>query len=201
MAIFFLGNNKTYPLYKGFVEKTINDEPDMIVSCQFSKLIPKYLIEKYPVVNIHYGLLPRYAGMYPVFWQVREGDKAGVTLHYIDECFDSGDIIDQTIINIGNQTADEVYDVLAVEGVRLLEKHYSGILDGSAPRQKQDIVLRCYRNKSSVDFEKEGFLGLPCPGCELLKDNVIRSICFYNIQYPVIRVGGRDYMLIPKELI
>ena len=75
----------------------LDRKPDLIVTCAYGKIIPKVLIDypKYGCVNIHASLLPKYRGAAPIQWALMNGEKeTGVTLMYMDEFMDTGDIID-----------------------------------------------------------------------------------------------------------
>lgn len=64
------------------------------VSC-FSRRIPARLLAlpRHGFLNVHPSLLPHYRGPFPLFWQLREGIRqSGVTVHFMDEALDSGDI-------------------------------------------------------------------------------------------------------------
>jgi methionyl-tRNA formyltransferase len=94
-------------------EKDINSEavtkvitkssPDLIVTCHFQKLLKRNIISvpKSGCINLHPSLLPYYRGMSPQHWPIINGDKeTGVTVHFIDEGIDTGDIILQRKIAI-----------------------------------------------------------------------------------------------------
>ncbi len=70
-------------------------QPDVAcVSC-FSKIIPASLLALPPFgfLNLHPSLLPAYRGPHPLFWLFRQGEQeTGVTLHFMDEGLDTGDI-------------------------------------------------------------------------------------------------------------
>lgn len=77
---------------------------DFIVLAGFLWKMPSILIEAYPkrIINIHPALLPKYGGkgMYGQYVHeavLNAGEKvSGITIHYVDECYDNGDIIFQT---------------------------------------------------------------------------------------------------------
>jgi methionyl-tRNA formyltransferase len=74
-------------------------QPDlMAVACFPHKFPPELLaIPRYGGVNLHPSLLPAYRGPAPLFWQARQGEpQTGVTLHYLDNGLDTGDIVAQT---------------------------------------------------------------------------------------------------------
>ena len=81
-----------------FVDKIKLLRPDLQVICHFQKIIHKDLIDapKFGTINLHPSLLPNYRGMAPQHWPILNGDKeTGVTVHFVDEGVDTGDIIIQ----------------------------------------------------------------------------------------------------------
>lgn len=71
-------------------------KPDLCVICHFERLIKKPLlsIPKYGFINVHPSLLPNYRGMAPQHWPIINGEReTGITVHYVDEGTDTGDII------------------------------------------------------------------------------------------------------------
>lgn len=100
----------------------------------FLAMIPAWMIARYPrrIVNIHPSLLPRHGGKGMWGHHVHEavhaaGDKeSGITIHYVDEHYDSGDIIFQDRVAIGS--ADSAADIKAK--VRALEPlHYPAVVE------------------------------------------------------------------------
>lgn len=78
------------------VNKIKSLNPDLIVVVAYGKIIPKNIIDipKYGIINLHGSLLPKYRGAAPVQYAVLNGDtKTGVTIMYIEEGLDSGDMI------------------------------------------------------------------------------------------------------------
>jgi len=81
----------------------IKHEIDLIVLAGFLWLIPENLLQKYPnrIINIHPALLPQYGGKGMYGAKVHEAIVAkrekfsGITIHYINERYDEGDIIFQ----------------------------------------------------------------------------------------------------------
>ena len=66
-------------------------------------------------VLLHFGLLPRYGGCYPVAWSILNGEaEAGVTMHVMVEAFDQGDILAQQSVPIhSSMTARDLFDALS----------------------------------------------------------------------------------------
>lgn len=70
--------------------------PDLIVVVAYGMIIPKNIIEipKYGIINVHSSLLPKYRGAAPIHAAILNGDdKTGVSIMYIDEKLDEGDVI------------------------------------------------------------------------------------------------------------
>lgn len=88
---------------------------DLIVLAGFLWKIPKALIAAYPsrIINIHPALLPNYGGkgMYGNFVHeavINAGDsESGITIHYVDEHYDNGDVIFQTKCKIDKEDSVE----------------------------------------------------------------------------------------------
>lgn len=180
--IIFLGNGPSLDLYKDFVHEKRNDSIDLVVSCQYPFLVPKSLLDTHICVNIHYGILPGFAGCNPIYWQLMKGDEAGVTLHYMNEEFDTGEVIDTYKVDCSQMNAKELYDALAVKGLDLLKRYYNQIILGTAPRHKQDPDKIEYYYKHEADF-----------GAVCKTDREVRARFFPGKQYPKIERDGKTY--------
>ena len=94
------------------VEKVIEISPDILITAHFEKLIKKELlsIPKLGCLNLHPSILPKYRGMSPQHWPIINGDdKTGITIHFIDEGIDTGNIVLQREILLNDQIY--VYDL------------------------------------------------------------------------------------------
>lgn len=179
--IIFLGNGSTTDLYNDFIKTTSKDR-DIVVSCQYVHRVPKSLIESHTCVNIHYGILPGFAGCNPIYWQLIKGDRAGVTLHYMNEEFDTGDVIDITEVDCSKMNAKQLYEELSLKGFEMFKKWYPQILDGTAPRKKQDPEKIEYYYKHEADFTSV-----------CTNEREIRARFFPGKQYPKIEKDGVTY--------
>lgn len=96
---------------------------DLFVVVAF-KMLPEVLwkIPKLGTINLHASLLPAYRGATPINWAIINGEKkTGVTTFFIDENIDTGKIIRQDKIPIGNdETFDELHSRLMVLGTSCL---------------------------------------------------------------------------------
>ena len=191
--ITFLGNNNQH-LYEDLIVK-YRKERDIVVSCQYPYLVPESIIKNNLCVNIHYGILPFYRGMNPIYWQIMNGQTAGTTLHYMDSQFDTGDIISKKCFPIGNMVAHEVFDQCEKYGVQLLEEFIDSILDGTAPRIKQSSLGDGhYFKRDDIDWNRDTRIGLDDI---VLDDSKLRASCFRGKQYPRMKINGRYYELRP----
>ena len=90
----------------------------------YGQILPKSLLEipKYGAINVHASLLPKYRGAAPIAWAILKGEKVtGVTTMMMDEGMDTGDILLQSEIPIGEEeTCETLHDRLASLGAQLL---------------------------------------------------------------------------------
>ena len=91
--------------------------------------------------NLHGSFLPAYRGRCPVNWVIINGEKTtGVTLHYMIDKPDAGDIVGQKAVKIDvSDTAKTLYDKLCGAARDLLDELLPLIKKGQIPRQRQDL--------------------------------------------------------------
>jgi methionyl-tRNA formyltransferase len=85
--------------------------PDLLISIQANVIFKKPLIELPPkgCLNLHTALLPKYRGLMPTFWVMKNDEQeTGVSVFFIDEGIDSGPILVQKRVAIGDMTLDEL---------------------------------------------------------------------------------------------
>lgn len=116
--------------------------PDVIVVVAYGLLLPPEVLRlpKRGCINLHASLLPRYRGAAPIERAIMAGERVtGVTTMYMAEGWDSGDIILQEEVPVGEDvTAGELRKELAVKGARLLANTLALIESGDAPRTRQN---------------------------------------------------------------
>jgi len=84
-------------------QKILEVNPDIIITCAYGQIIPKILLESptHKCVNVHASLLPKYRGGSPISKSIINGDKeTGITIMYMAEGMDDGDIITQKSLEI-----------------------------------------------------------------------------------------------------
>lgn len=121
--------------------KTIKKlNPEIIVIVSYHKIIGNKILKKYSVINAHGSLLPKYRGRAPINWAIINGEtKTGVTVHYVAETLDSGDILVQEEVPIDiNETAGEVFEKTIPLYPKLVLKALDMIENGKFKTKQQD---------------------------------------------------------------
>lgn len=89
-------------------------EADYFFLISWKHLMPKQLfsIPRYGTINLHYSLLPKFRGTYPVNWAIIKGElTTGISYHWVDDTIDGGNIILQRKVEIENiDTAKSLYE-------------------------------------------------------------------------------------------
>ncbi len=173
-------------------QEVIDLKPDIIITCAYGQIIPKELLDypKYKCINVHASLLPKLRGGAPIHKAIIEGyEKTGITIMYMDEAMDSGDIIStcETIIE-DSDNLESLHDKLSIMGKDLLLETLPSILNNTNNRIKQNIneVTYAYnikREEEHIDFCKPSrnifnlIRGLdPIPGAYTLLDDEVMKI-------------------------
>jgi methionyl-tRNA formyltransferase len=137
--------------YDSMIDYLLKNNVDIIFSSAYPFLLKKNLIDfmndRLGIVNIHAGLLPKYRGVSPVIWAIiNEEPFLGMTIHYIDEGCDSGDIILQgKIINNSTESINYVTDKLKNEALLLFRKLLTFFKENrEIPRKSQDNKLASF---------------------------------------------------------
>lgn len=143
----------------------LNTNADIIITCAYGQIIPKVILD-YPrlgCVNVHASLLPKYRGGAPIHWCLINGEeKTGISIMYMDETMDSGDIISQEEYMIKDtDNVGVLHDILSDIGANLLIKTLPSIIYGTNDRIKQneEDVTYAYnvkREDELVDFNDTG---------------------------------------------
>jgi UDP-4-amino-4-deoxy-L-arabinose formyltransferase/UDP-glucuronic acid dehydrogenase (UDP-4-keto-hexauronic acid decarboxylating) len=130
--------------------------PDLFLVNSYAMLLrPDVLaVPRQGAVNLHGGLLPEQRGANPVEWAIVRGQRqGGASLHWMDDDFDTGDIIARHEVPIG--FADTWLDVrrrVTAAAERLLAEILPQVLAGTAPRVRQDGVrANRFRRRNAAD--------------------------------------------------
>lgn len=133
-----------------FFIKEIRDlKADIAVVCSFNYKVPKILLEsvKDGFINVHPSLLPKYRGANPYSSVIIDGEtETGVTLHFMDENFDTGDIIVQKKIAIGEkETMGTIFNKTNLLAFNMLLETLCAYEHSELPRIKQsdEEAVKC----------------------------------------------------------
>ncbi|MCI9566628.1 MAG: methionyl-tRNA formyltransferase [Lawsonibacter sp.] len=117
-------------------------DPELIVVAAYGRILPDSILAlpSKGCINVHSSLLPKYRGAAPINWAILNGDDVtGVTIMHMAAELDAGDIIAQEATFISPiETAEELYNRLAVLGGEVLVKAVAEIEAGTAARIPQD---------------------------------------------------------------
>ena len=136
--------------YAAVVSEDIRPDIAVVVGCRI--LIPSAVYQVPPLgtLAVHDSLLPAYRGFAPLNWSILNGeDHTGVTLFYLNELMDGGDIVAQQRVSIApDDTAPLVYEKVCQATVDLILGVLPRLERGEASRTPQDYTqgsLTCSR--------------------------------------------------------
>jgi len=162
--------------------------PDVIFVVGFSQVIPPTILGVPPrgVIGFHSAVLPGRRGCSPLIWAIVDGlTETGVSMFYMDEGIDTGDVIGVERFPIAPD--DDAADVLRKADdatIHLLERHLDGVLDGTAPRAPQPAGSGTYTRKRTP---ADGEIDWSKPAHEVV--NLIRALA---PPYPVAHTYAGD---------
>lgn len=184
-------------------------KPDIIITCAYGQIIPSELLftPKYKAINVHASLLPKLRGGAPIHHAIIDGyNKTGITIMYMDEHMDEGNIITQEEIKIlDTDNVGTLHDKLSLLGKDLLIKTLPSIFEGTNKSIVQNNEEATYgynikREEELIDFNKtsrevfnqiRGLYPFPC-GYAILKGSNIKILESYM---------GNSSKGIPGEII
>ena len=179
-------------------QSILNYEPELIVTCAYGKIVPKVILDypKYGCINIHASILPKYRGSAPMQWAIANGEKeTGITLMYMDEKMDTGDIIDiEKIPILDDDDLGSIHDKMSLLGSSILEKNFSNIINNNISRVKQDdtkatLAPMITREMELLDFNDYG-------------KNIINKIRAFS-PYPLTRtmINNEEVKIVKAKFI
>ncbi|HKP03998.1 MAG TPA: methionyl-tRNA formyltransferase [Chthoniobacterales bacterium] len=167
-------------------------KPDVIVVMAYGQILPRAVLEipRIACLNLHASLLPQHRGAAPIQAAIVAGDtETGISVMYMDEGLDTGDVLHQKRIEIAvDETGGSLHDRLAEIAPAALEEALTGLMDGTAPRVPQDSSRATYAgkleredgrldwNESAVLLERKVRAFDPWPGAfTVLRDDAGRE--------------------------
>lgn len=204
-----------------FIGELENMGPDLIITAAYGKILPKAVLDLPPMgcINVHGSLLPDYRGAAPIQWAVINGESiSGITVMYMDEGLDTGDILHKRDIPISREmTSGELYDSLAELGAVTLRETLVMLENGSLKRIKQNESEATYvkpisKDLGSIDWNKSSEVihnlvrgTNPWPGAytfyrgekmKIWKTDISDAECTDGLQPGTILGAGREGMTV-----
>lgn len=143
----------------------ISLNPDIIVTAAFGQILPKELLDapKFGCVNVHASLLPELRGGAPIHYSILQGkEKTGITIMYMAEKLDAGDIISVAEVKIEEEdTVGTLHDKLSVVGSDLLAETLPKLLAGEItpiPQKDEEATFapNLKRSDEKIDWSTSG---------------------------------------------
>lgn len=149
--------NTSDELYKELKEL----EFDILLTIAYGKILkPEVLaLAKIANINIHSSLLPKYRGADPITFALLNGEeKTGITIMYMNEFMDEGDILFQKEVLIDKlDNYETLYDKLSIEAGNLISEVINKFLTKKIKPQKQNHSLATYTRKITREDERISF--------------------------------------------
>ncbi len=145
------------------VEEIARLHPDIIVTAAYGQILPKAVLDlpKLGCINVHGSLLPKYRGGAPIQRCIINGEKeTGVTIMYMAEGLDTGDMISKVVVPIEEEdTSGTLFDKLSLAGAKLLEETLLVIERGEVQAERQNDSEATYapnltREDERIDWSK-----------------------------------------------
>jgi methionyl-tRNA formyltransferase len=141
----FAPDNVNTPEWVGRIAAS---QPDFLFSFYYRKILGKEILAlpSRGALNLHGSLLPKYRGRCPVNWVlIHDERETGVTLHYMEEKPDRGDIVAQRAVPITDEdTALTLFHKMTDAAAALMRETYPLLCAGHAPRRPQEQALASY---------------------------------------------------------
>lgn len=147
------------------LEKILALNPDLVVTAAFGQILPKELLEapRFGCINVHASLLPELRGGAPIHYAIINGkDKTGITIMYMAEKLDAGDILTQVEVPITEKdNVGTLHDKLSSAGARLLSETVPKLLNSEITPVKQNdedatFAWNIKREQERIDWSKPG---------------------------------------------
>lgn len=146
-------------------EKITSLEPDLIVTAAFGQILPKALLDapKFGCINVHASLLPELRGGAPIHYSILQGKKkTGVTIMYMVEKLDAGDILTQVEVNISEKDhVGTLHNKLSEAGSLLLAQTLPLLFEEKLTPIKQveeeaTFASNIKREQEKIDWNQPG---------------------------------------------
>jgi methionyl-tRNA formyltransferase len=147
------------------LQQVLELKPDLVVTAAFGQILPKKLLDspEFGCINVHASLLPEYRGGAPIHQAIIDGKKqTGITIMYMVEKLDAGDILTQAKVDIEEDDhVGTLHNKLSVIGAELLAHTIPNLIAGKLTPIKQDdekvtFAPNISREKEKINWEASG---------------------------------------------
>ncbi|MBT2720704.1 methionyl-tRNA formyltransferase [Bacillus sp. ISL-46] len=147
------------------LEKILSLNPHLIVTAAFGQILPNKLLEapKYGCINVHASLLPELRGGAPIHYAIMQGkQKTGVTIMYMVEKLDAGDILTSIEVPIAEEdNVGTLHIKLSTAGAKLLAETLPLLLEGRLTPKPQNneeatFAANIKREQEKINWTKTG---------------------------------------------
>ncbi len=175
--------------------------PDLGISISLGYILKKEFLSCFPMgcINLHPALLPHNRGAYPNVWSIVEGTPSGVTLHYINEGIDTGDILSQEQVRVDSyDTGQTLYRKLESASISLFKRTWPVFKKGEIQGRPQETKDGTYHKTRDVQDIDEIFLDREYSARYLI--NLLRARTFspYKGAY-FVHEGRKVFMKLALE--
>ena len=133
-------------------------KPDLLVSILGNEIFKKDLLSlaPYGCINLHSSLLPKYRGLMPSFWALKNNERySGVSVFFVDEGIDSGPIIEQKKIYLKDLSQREFIKISKKIGMELIAKSIYKIKNNKVSFiSNSDIEKSYYKFPTKLDVKE-----------------------------------------------
>ena len=190
--------------------------PEVIVVMAYGQILPRAVLDipRIACLNLHASLLPRHRGAAPIQAAIVAGDReTGISVMYMDEGLDTGDVLLQQRIEIAeNETGGSLHDRLGELAPAALAEALAAVGNGTAARVPQDSSLATYaakleREDGRLDWSEPAALLErkirafdPWPGAfTVLRDEAGRERKLKIFSAHVVGKGSGESLVLPAE--
>jgi methionyl-tRNA formyltransferase len=147
------------------LDKILSLHPDLIVTAAFGQILPKELLDapQQGCINVHASLLPELRGGAPIHYAIIQGkEKTGITIMYMVEKLDAGDILTRVEVPITDEdNVGTMHDKLSQAGAALLSETLPLLLAGKLtpiPQNNEEATFasNVRREQEKIDWTKTG---------------------------------------------
>lgn len=174
------------------LEKIRSLGAEIAIAAFWGVILKKPFLDLFPrgCINFHPAYLPYSRGMNPNVWPIVEHTPAGVSLHFVNENIDEGDIIARRKVEIEpTDTGGSLYDKTLVQIVELFKENWDAIKKGEIKPIDQTKMEHTFHYARDIEKLDVVELGRQCTAQELIDQ--IRSRTYGNSSYAYF-IDGKE---------